>query len=103
MPPDTPTRSSVKTLISSSRVKISVLSSYDQPIKARKLNTASDRKSTRLNSSHTVNSYAVFCLTKKIACELYDRGLVMSMFVVSYVYHELGDRTQYANKVAKGK
>src|SRR5438034_4739541 len=25
----------------------------------------SDRKSTRLNSSHTVNSYAVFCLKKK--------------------------------------
>src|SRR5437588_3365039 len=24
-----------------------------------------DRKSTRLNSSHTVTSYAVFCLTKK--------------------------------------
>src|SRR5256885_9530375 len=24
-----------------------------------------DRKSTRLNSSHLVNSYAVFCLTKK--------------------------------------
>src|SRR5260221_1451765 len=24
-----------------------------------------DRKSTRLNSSHTVNSYAVFCLEKK--------------------------------------
>src|SRR5438132_10735252 len=24
-----------------------------------------DRKSTRLNSSHTVNSYAVFCLKKK--------------------------------------
>src|SRR2546426_5075002 len=27
--------------------------------------TASDRKSTRLNSSHLVNSYAVFCLKKK--------------------------------------
>src|SRR5438034_3720984 len=27
--------------------------------------TAKDRKSTRLNSSHTVNSYAVFCLKKK--------------------------------------
>src|SRR5436190_9313039 len=27
--------------------------------------TGSDRKSTRLNSSHTVNSYAVFCLKKK--------------------------------------
>src|SRR5438034_8196826 len=25
-----------------------------------------DRKSTRLNSSHTVNSYAVLCLKKKI-------------------------------------
>src|SRR5438132_8826006 len=27
--------------------------------------TISDRKSTRLNSSHTVISYAVFCLKKK--------------------------------------
>src|SRR5688500_19887160 len=26
---------------------------------------AGDRKSTRLNSSHLVNSYAVFCLKKK--------------------------------------
>src|SRR5436190_1593785 len=26
---------------------------------------AADRKSTRLNSSHTVNSYAVLCLKKK--------------------------------------
>src|ERR1039457_4916995 len=28
-------------------------------------NTLSDRKSTRLNSSHLVISYAVFCLKKK--------------------------------------
>ena len=27
--------------------------------------TQADRKSTRLNSSHTVTSYAVFCLKKK--------------------------------------
>src|SRR5256885_12702979 len=27
-----------------------------------------DRKSTRLNSSHLVNSYAVFCLKKKTKC-----------------------------------
>src|SRR5438034_8839587 len=27
-----------------------------------------DRKSTRLNSSHTVISYAVFCLKKKTHC-----------------------------------
>src|SRR5947207_4805550 len=30
------------------------------------LEEARDRKSTRLNSSHTVISYAVFCLQKKI-------------------------------------
>src|SRR5438034_3399418 len=34
---------------------------YDLPV-AKLLR---DRKSTRLNSSHTVISYAVFCLTKK--------------------------------------
>src|SRR5438034_8154869 len=28
-----------------------------------------DRKSTRLNSSHTVISYAVFCLKKKSDCD----------------------------------
>src|SRR5215211_8221826 len=30
-----------------------------------------DRKSTRLNSSHTVNSYAVFCLKKKKKAHTY--------------------------------
>src|SRR5947207_11708700 len=29
------------------------------------VNAGADRKSTRLNSSHTVISYAVFCLKKK--------------------------------------
>src|SRR5438034_3446835 len=34
-----------------------------------------DRKSTRLNSSHTVISYAVFCLKKKkTKCEIIERG-----------------------------
>src|SRR5258708_17496634 len=33
-----------------------------------------DRKSTRLNSSHQIISYAVFCLKKKIQC--YQRGHV---------------------------
>src|SRR5260221_6358814 len=32
---------------------------------ALKANVEGDRKSTRLNSSHTVISYAVFCLKKK--------------------------------------
>src|SRR5438034_8068116 len=31
--------------------------------------TSKDRKSTRLNSSHTVISYAVFCLKKKKVAE----------------------------------
>src|SRR5438034_4141277 len=31
----------------------------------RRLRSEEDRKSTRLNSSHTVISYAVFCLKKK--------------------------------------
>src|SRR5437588_9113925 len=31
----------------------------------KRLAAAPDRKSTRLNSSHTVISYAVFCLKKK--------------------------------------
>src|SRR5256885_2752718 len=31
----------------------------------RNINAARDRKSTRLNSSHLVISYAVFCLKKK--------------------------------------
>src|SRR5947209_13331696 len=44
MPPETPTRSKENTLINSSREKNSVLSSYDQPSKARKLKTASGKK-----------------------------------------------------------
>src|SRR5260221_8010318 len=38
-----------------------------------------DRKSTRLNSSHTVISYAVFCLKKKTANEV-------STYNISYYY-----------------
>src|SRR5437588_7044172 len=35
------------------------------PIKSEGSSDGRDRKSTRLNSSHTVISYAVFCLKKK--------------------------------------
>src|SRR2546426_6385696 len=37
----------------------------DLPEKAVEIPAFSDRKSTRLNSSHLVISYAVFCLKKK--------------------------------------
>src|SRR5688500_19911352 len=43
-----------------------------------------DRKSTRLNSSHLVISYAVFCLKKKMFLErsLFPSRCLMSLFVV---------------------
>src|SRR5438034_4471714 len=39
--------------------------SFDDISNAARLQLKIDRKSTRLNSSHTVISYAVFCLKKK--------------------------------------
>src|SRR5260221_10819331 len=45
-----------------------------------------DRKSTRLNSSHTVISYAVFCLKKKIyikLCYKFWMILLVGLLVVS--------------------
>src|SRR5260221_8685401 len=41
------------------------VSKLARPHEYRAMDTARDRKSTRLNSSHTVISYAVFCLKKK--------------------------------------
>src|SRR2546430_12652615 len=38
---------------------------HGDPIPSRELKLAEDRKSTRLNSSHSQISYAVFCLKKK--------------------------------------
>src|SRR2546430_3866337 len=38
---------------------------YFQPAKYLHVNACPDRKSTRLNSSHSQISYAVFCLKKK--------------------------------------
>src|SRR5258708_24787120 len=37
-------------------------------VKAEARDAISDRKSTRLNSSHQIISYAVFCLKKKKTC-----------------------------------
>src|SRR6266566_7100754 len=41
--------------------------------KARPRSRGLDRKSTRLNSSHLVISYAVFCLKKKKKTKLYHK------------------------------
>src|SRR5207244_12736986 len=45
------------------------------PAERARLDVAQDRKSTRLNSSHQIISYAVFCLKKKHIHPL-DRGHV---------------------------
>src|SRR5256885_7315543 len=45
-----------------------------------------DRKSTRLNSSHLVISYAVFCLKKKKQPRLALRGLGRLMPALAYVW-----------------
>src|SRR5437764_3152602 len=39
---------------------------------------STDRKSTRLNSSHRCISYAVFCLKKKNTCETPQRGAMVT-------------------------
>src|SRR5689334_24557581 len=41
---------------------------------------AQDRKSTRLNSSHSSISYAVFCLKKKKDIQLFPKDLIVSVF-----------------------
>src|SRR2546426_3788498 len=50
--------------------------------------SARDRKSTRLNSSHLVISYAVFCLKKKkkkVRYDSLDVGDIMLVYAVSHV------------------
>src|SRR5260221_6561654 len=48
-------------------------------LRARRLG---DRKSTRLNSSHTVISYAVFCLKKKKYVRSYHQQVLMRQSTV---------------------
>src|SRR5256886_10007667 len=48
--------------------------------------TCGDRKSTRLNSSHSQISYAVFCLKKKIAQLLLPKSLEQLMLRVWQTY-----------------
>src|SRR5260221_8737823 len=54
-----------------------------------------DRKSTRLNSSHTVISYAVFCLKKKTGpTSGYIQG---EIFVTVHRLHTPGTRDELAS------
>src|SRR5438034_4406579 len=46
-------------------LRTSVIAAHPASVEGLPNGTPVDRKSTRLNSSHTVISYAVFCLKKK--------------------------------------
>src|SRR5256885_4032407 len=52
--------------------------------------TVTDRKSTRLNSSHLVISYAVFCLKKKKKTHIYNQ-----MPFHSHNTYDASDTTEY--------
>src|SRR5438552_7530144 len=43
-----------------------------------------DRKSTRLNSSHQIISYAVFCLKKKKSIRMSERSYVLLLHFILY-------------------
>src|SRR2546430_12898043 len=51
-----------------------------------------DRKSTRLNSSHSQISYAVFCLKKKKSASFRSQRLLLATFhnhvqILRHIYH----------------
>src|SRR6202049_2064364 len=51
----------------------------------------SDRKSTRLNSSHMSISYAVFCLKKRSAMNVDERGPLAGKCTRIWSLHKRGD------------
>src|SRR5436190_18464414 len=67
------------------RQRLQQLLHADEPTLRDNRDLRSDRKSTRLNSSHTVISYAVFCLKKKnrsvcaASDDVDDHGIVVPL------------------------
>src|SRR6266496_4801046 len=57
-----------------------------------------DRKSTRLNSSHVENSYAVFCLKKKIRTDDESRLPVESVLVRHCLRSRVGPSSSQRNR-----
>src|SRR5947208_13532353 len=55
---------------------------------------AADRKSTRLNSSHQIISYAVFCLKKKIITD-HDRSRFIVSTRIFDVVNKLAKRSEH--------
>src|SRR5437879_10769415 len=65
LPISPPKRGSREPRISSQEIPLRRKSSGSKPAAAPCIGSNTDRKSTRLNSSHRCISYAVFCLKKK--------------------------------------
>src|SRR5256885_12857814 len=63
---DAITAAFVEAIAAARRFALGIVGAHhlEQPLEAREMRRA-DRKSTRLNSRHLVNSYAVFCLQKQ--------------------------------------
>src|SRR5256885_13225924 len=61
-----------------------------------------DRKSTRLNSSHLVISYAVFCLKKKKKKCHHTSNIHLSTVLCSYLLHStvMTSVSSYFNRIA---
>src|SRR5689334_23553044 len=58
-------RTSLITICSEHQIRFTAAMQVGKNVAGRRWNTRRDRKSTRLNSSHSSTSYAVFCLKKK--------------------------------------
>src|SRR2546426_4744729 len=70
-----------------------------QPLKPCALRATEDRKSTRLNSSHLVISYAVFCLKKKktslrknVIADTADSDVIIRQSLAGDLVHQVVDR-----------
>src|SRR5256885_3834753 len=55
----------------------------------KRISSIRDRKSTRLNSSHLVISYAVFCLNKKMIVELDKLGVKSCLTTSRFSFADL--------------
>src|SRR2546428_8541839 len=76
-----PKRGSRVPRISSQVIPLRLKSSGNKPAAEPCMGSNTDRKSTRLNSSHDQISYAVFCLKKNIRTpEVYDVAFTSNLF-----------------------
>src|SRR5260364_161975 len=86
--PPKPTLFPYTTLFRSSRWTVAAATSSCRagPCWKRPAPSSADRKSTRLNSSHQIKSYAVFCLKKKNILDWHPKAYFLDSLVVDHHY-----------------